>query len=522
MVRMEAMSKVTKGIRVIPAMGERLQTEKPTEPMAESTTSPLRVAAYCRVSTGEKDQQNSYRTQIRAYREMIRSNVNWRLVGIYADEGISGTQTKKRKDFRRMMRAARRGKIDLILCKSISRFARNTVDLLDAVRELKGLGVAVIFEKENINTGAIDSEFILSLYASFAQAESESISRNITWGIEKSFRDGHVRFSYHQMLGYRRGADGLPEIVEEEAEVVREIYRHFTEGRSMGEIANDLTRRSVPRRSGSCKWTRKNVEQILQNEKYAGFAILQKTYTVDCLTHARAVNNGERPKYIVENSHPAIVSREIYEKAQEEFRRRSDAWKEKCAERERAKQEHGTDGWMCESGTRYVSGVQCEGGTRYNYQTDSKLHDESEGDDTLKPCEDLDAGFNHDPSCFSIDVSLEHKSHETRPTYIWNRLLLCPWCGGTFRRVIWKSNGRRYAVWRCGNRLEGGKARCAKGVSIHEDQLWESVWKRLEDAWPELKECCDEETRENALAVYTKRVIVFARDRVEVELRGGI
>ena len=134
----------------------------------------------------------------------------------------------------------------------------------------------------------------------------------------------------------------------------------------------------------------------------------------------------------------------------------------------------------------------------------------------MESCEGVDIGLTPKLSCLTIDLYREHKLINTRPTYIWNRLLYCPWCGGTFRRVIWKSNGRRYAVWRCGNRLEGGKARCAKGASIHEDRLWESVWKHLEKAWPELKECLDEETRENVLAMYTKQVIVYARDRIEI------
>ena len=184
-----------------------------------------KVAAYCRVSTEQENQQNSYATQISYYTDYITRNPDWQLVGIYADEGISGTRTKNRTQFNKMIRAARRKKIDLILCKSISRFARNTVDCLDYVRELKSLGVTVIFEKENINTSSMSSEFAISLYASFAQAESESISKNVTWGIEKAYREGNVHYRFHQMLGYRLDENGQPYIVEEEAEIVRFIFK---------------------------------------------------------------------------------------------------------------------------------------------------------------------------------------------------------------------------------------------------------------------------------------------------------
>ena len=227
-----------------------------------------RVAAYCRVSTDEDNQQNSYRTQISYYKSLIEANPEWEMVAIYADEGLSGTQTRNRTQFNRMIRKCRRGGIDIILCKSISRFARNTVDCLVYVRELKSRGVTVIFEKENINTMAVNSEFTLSLYASFAQAESESISKNITWGIEKSFRDGKFRYRLEQTMGYRLGEDSKPKIVEEEAVHVREIFQMFANGCSMGQIANRMTEEGVVRRCGSSRWSRKNVEMILKNEKY--------------------------------------------------------------------------------------------------------------------------------------------------------------------------------------------------------------------------------------------------------------
>jgi len=289
----------------------------------ESTSGCLtKVAAYCRVSTAEENQQNSYATQIAYYTEYITSNPDWQLVGIFADEGISGTQTSNRTQFNKMMKLARRKKIELILCKSISRFARNTVDCLEYVRELKALGVSVRFEKENIDTSSMTSEFAISLYASFAQAESESISKNVTWGIEKRFREGKVRYQLRQMLGYRMGADGKPYIVEEEAETVRTIFRMYADGYSSAEIAVHLTEQGAKRWNGCTEWNRNHVYQILQNEKYSGDAILQKSYTVDCLTHERADNNGQKPKYYVQDCHEAIVDRETYDKVRLELEKR--------------------------------------------------------------------------------------------------------------------------------------------------------------------------------------------------------
>ena len=281
-----------------------------------------KVAAYCRVSTEQENQQNSYATQISYYTDYITSNPDWQLAGIYADEGISGTLTKNRTQFNKMIRAARRKKIDIILCKSISRFARNTVDCLDYVRELKSLGVTVIFEKENITTSSMSSEFAISLYASFAQAESESISKNITWGIEKSFREGNVRYKFDQMLGYRLDENKKPCIVQDEAEIVKLIFENYAMGYSATEIAEKLTETGAKRRNGSTHWTRNHIYQVLKNEKYAGDAILQKTYTVNCLTHERKKNNGQKTKYFIQNCHEAIIDRQTYDSVRLELEKR--------------------------------------------------------------------------------------------------------------------------------------------------------------------------------------------------------
>ena len=282
----------------------------------------LRVAAYCRVSTEQEEQQNSYQTQINYYTDLINKNPEWSLVGIFADEGISGTQTKKRTEFNKMIRLCKKQKIDLILCKSISRFARNTVDILDYVRQLKELGIGVLFEEQNINTLNMTSEFMIALYGSFAQAESESISKNVTWGVEKSFREGKVRYNYHNLYGYIKGADGKPEIVPEQAKIIRMIYDLYLDGLSMKRIANQLNEGLVPTKQNG-KWTEGSIFSILRNEKYVGDALLQKTYTVDCITHKKAKNNGERAKYLVTDAHDAIIDRDTFNLVQQELTRRS-------------------------------------------------------------------------------------------------------------------------------------------------------------------------------------------------------
>ncbi|MBQ1339238.1 MAG: recombinase family protein, partial [Ruminococcus sp.] len=291
----------------------------------------LRVAAYCRVSTEQEEQQNSYQVQIDYYTDLINKNKEWELAGIFADEGISGTQTKKRTEFNKMIRLCKKRKIDLVLCKSISRFARNTVDTLEYVRQLKDLGIGVIFERENINTLTMTSEFMIALYGSFAQAESESISKNVSWGVEKAFRDGKVRYSYNNLYGYRKGADGKPEIIPEEAEVVRLIYKMYLDGSTLRQIAQHLTDLKIPKRE-CAEWNFIAVRSILSNEKYVGDTLLQKTYTVDCITHKKAKNNGERAKYLVTDAHDAIIDRDTYNLVQQEMTRRSSLRKksDKC------------------------------------------------------------------------------------------------------------------------------------------------------------------------------------------------
>ena len=283
----------------------------------------LRVAAYCRVSTELEEQQNSYQVQIAYYTDLINKKKEWTLAGIFADEGISGTQTKKRTKFNRMIRMCRNKKIDLVITKSISRFARNTVDCLEYVRQLKDLGIGVIFEKENINTLTMTSEFMIALYGSFAQAESESISKNVSWGKEKAYREGKVQFQYKHLLGYKKGADGKPEIIPEEAETVKLIYTMFLDGHSMKNIALILHVKGIHTKTGSTEWRINTITRILQNEKYVGDALLQKTFTSDCITHKVVKNHGERPMYLVTNHHDPIIDRDTYNRVQQELARRN-------------------------------------------------------------------------------------------------------------------------------------------------------------------------------------------------------
>ena len=282
-----------------------------------------RVAAYCRVSTDSEEQLTSYEAQKEYYTQKIQDNPDWELAGIFADKGLSGTSMKKRAEFNKMIAACKRGRIDLILAKSLSRFARNTVDCLDTVRMLKGRGIGVIFEKENINTLTESSEFLITLFSGFAQAESESLSKNVSWGKEKSIKAGKVTFQYKKLLGYRKGEDSRPEIVPEEAETVRRIYRRYLDGCSLSQIQQELEADHVPTAQAIQRWSYQVIHNILTNERYIGDALLGKTYITDCISKQVKKNNGERLQSYVENNHPAIIPKDMFYRVQEEMTRRS-------------------------------------------------------------------------------------------------------------------------------------------------------------------------------------------------------
>ena len=281
-----------------------------------------RVAAYCRVSTDSEEQLTSYQNQMCAYTEMIAANKEWEFAGLYADEGISGTRADKRPEFQRMIRDCQNGKIDYIITKSVSRFARNTVECLEYVRSLKAQGIGIFFEEQNIDTLKNESELYLVIYAGFAQSESESISKHITWTYRKKFEEGKVSFQYKNFLGYRKGTDNQPEIVPEEAAIVERIYEMFLAGQPVKVIAQTLQAEKIEIPGKNLSFSKNMIMNILRNEKYCGDCILQKTVTVDCISKTRKANQGEAPMYIVENNHPAIISREVFNRVQEELIRR--------------------------------------------------------------------------------------------------------------------------------------------------------------------------------------------------------
>ena len=250
----------------------------------KSAVRKLRVAAYCRVSTEDEEQQGSFEIQKLYYTEKINSTPEWEVAGIYADDGISGVHTKKRDGFNQMIQDCKKRKIDLILTKSISRFARNTLDSIQYVRMLKQMGIAVVFEKENINTATMNSEMILTVLSAFAQAESESISQNVARGKRMGYKHGKFAFPYGRIIGYRKGADGKPEIIPEQAEIIRLIFNSYLQGDSLQSIKAKLETAGALTARGNTEWSAQSIQRILQNEKYCGDVLLQKTFTEDVLT----------------------------------------------------------------------------------------------------------------------------------------------------------------------------------------------------------------------------------------------
>jgi len=281
-----------------------------------------KVAAYCRVSTDSEEQLTSYTNQMKVYTEMISANKDWEFAGLYADEGISGTRADKRPQFKKMIEDCLKGKIDYVITKSVSRFARNTVECLEYVRMLKAKGIGIYFEEQNIDTLKSDSELYLVIYAGFAQSESESISKNVTWTFRKNFEEGKPTFMYKKLLGYRKGEDGNPEIVPEEALVVERVFDMYLAGTPVDVIARRLQSENLQFEGKKFTFSKPMIIGILRNEKYCGDCILQKTVTLDPIEKTRKANEGEAPMWLVENSHPAIISREMFNKVQEEISRR--------------------------------------------------------------------------------------------------------------------------------------------------------------------------------------------------------
>jgi len=308
---------LSKNITVIPARRRVGNTvNKEVKPK-------LKVAAYCRVSTDSDEQSTSYEAQVEHYTNFIQKNEEWEFAGIFADDGISGTNTKKREEFNRMIAECMEGHIDMIITKSISRFARNTLDCLRYIRQLKEKNVPVFFEKENINTMDSKGEVLLTIMASLAQQESESLSKNVKMGMQFRFQNGEVQVNHNRFMGYTKDEDGHLIIEPAEAEIVKRIYREYLQGASLKQIGDGLMDDGILTAAGKAKWRPESVKKILKNEKYIGDALLQKTYTVDVLTKKRVKNNGIVPQYYVENSHEPIIPRDLYMQVQEEMLRRA-------------------------------------------------------------------------------------------------------------------------------------------------------------------------------------------------------
>lgn len=308
---------LNKNITFIPARKRAGNT------VAKEERPKLRVAAYCRVSTDSDEQASSYEVQVEHYTKFIQNNPEWELAEIFADDGVSGCNTKKRSEFNRMIEECMAGRIDMIVTKSISRFARNTLDCLKYIRELKEKNIPVFFEKENINTMDSKGEVLLTIMASLAQQESESLSKNVKLGLQFRYQNGEVQVNHNRFMGYTKDEDGHLIIDPTEAEIVKRIYREYLQGASLKQIGEGLEADGILTAAGKAKWRPETIKKILRNEKYIGDALLQKTYTVDVLTKKRVKNNGIVPQYYVSNCHEPIIPRELYMQVQEEMVRRA-------------------------------------------------------------------------------------------------------------------------------------------------------------------------------------------------------
>lgn len=307
-------------VRIIPAhqpKGNSVHHQRSSQPFEK-----LRVAGYCRVSTDYDEQASSYETQVAHYKELIQKEPIWEFAGIYADDGISGTNTKKREQFNKMIAACKAGKINLIVTKSISRFARNTIDCLKYIRDLKAINVAIFFEKENINTMDAKGEVLITIMASLAQQESESLSQNVKMGIQYRYQQGKVFVNHNHFLGYTKDDQGNLVIEPEEAKVIKRIFYSYLNGMTMKQIADSLKADGILTGGKTKNWRSSSVAKILKNEKYMGDALLQKTYTVDFFNKKRVKNEGIMPQYYVENDHPAIIPKSVFMQVQQLIKQR--------------------------------------------------------------------------------------------------------------------------------------------------------------------------------------------------------
>ena len=409
---MNEVSDLPRTVTVIPAKPQRNQ---------QAVRRQLRVAAYCRVSTEEEEQQSSYEAQCTYYTDKIMTNPEWTMAGIFADEGITGTSTKKRDDFNRMIRKCRQKKIDLILTKSMSRFARNTLDSLKYIRALKELGIGIIFEKENINTLEMDTELIITFMSAFAQSESESISANVRWGKRQAMKEGKTSVNFKKLYGYFLDSEGNPRVDSDQAEVIRGIFNRYLQGASLRMIRQELEAAGIPNPAGSEKWGIDQIRSILSNEKYCGDVLMQKTFIQDCISKKVVKNTGQLPMYLIQNNHPAIVSREVYQAVQAEKARRS-----ATVSRE------------------VYQAVQAEKARRSA---------------TASPSTKTSSTGR---TCYASKFALSER-------------LVCGECGTLYRRCTWKRNGKTRIVWRCVSRLDYGTKYCHQSPTMDEEPLQRAI-----------------------------------------------
>ena len=315
---------------------------------AASAGKKKRVAAYCRVSTEHEEQEGSFKNQVDYYTKLINNTADWEMAGIFADDGISGTGTKKRSGFTDMIKACEERRVDLVITKSISRFARNTADCLNYSRKLKNLGIPIIFEKESINTMEASGELMFTILSSLAQEESRNISENTQWGIRSKFQRGIPHINCEALLGYDKDENGNLVINEGQAKTVRRIYREFLEGWSISEIAKRLNDDGIPGVHGKARWFPVTIERMLRNEKHVGDVLMQKTFTADFLTKTQAENEGQLEQYFIKDDHPAIIPRGDWEAVQVELKRR-----------EEFRQRHGIHTIGSSTGDRFFSRVFC-------------------------------------------------------------------------------------------------------------------------------------------------------------------
>ena len=494
------------------------------EPQIPALPARKKVAAYARVSMETERLHHSLSSQVSYYSELIQKNPEWEYVGVYADEGITGTIAKKRDEFQRLIADCEAGKIDIVLTKSISRFARNTVDLLKTVRHLKELGISVRFEKENIDSLTGDGEVMLTLLASFAQSESESISNNVKWGTRKRMEQG-IPNGHFRVYGYRWEGDQLV-IVPEEAAIVKRIYQNFLDGKSRLETEREFAAEGITTRDG-CRWVDSNIKVVLSNITYTGNMLLQKEYIADPISKKRKKNRGELPQYYIEDTHEAIIDMETFQYVQDEMARRRElgalankslniccfTGKIKCPHcgfsymhNRRTKNGHYQEYWNCGSKKKKKVGEGCPVGGTISQKALEKACCEVLGLEALDEevfldkvdhievpekytldfflkdgtCVRKDAPNTGHQDCWTAEyrakVSKQRRKNGTNPhgATCFTAKIKCVECGNNYRRQTrTKSTGEKYYLYACAT------TNTCSNNCIHEDTLRELSVKAL-------------------------------------------